>query len=319
MPVPVPTALLAFIREGTDFIITGHKEPDGDCAGSQLALASLLRRMGKTALACSAGPFKRSEIKSLEKHFAPCPEKRDGLRLIVMDCSAQERVGDLPLDGMPTAVVDHHEPGNSWGDIHYLDPRAPSVTFMVLRIFEELGMAPSVEEAELLLFGLCTDTGFFRHLEAGMTEAFRAAAVLSGAGASPKKTYAAINGKKPLNSRLLLGAILAKTKPFYGGRLLLSGETLEETRQFGLESRDSDTIYQLLLSVEGTEAAALIRQENPEECTIGFRSLDRIDVDAIAREFGGGGHKNASGAKVPGTITELEEQVVKAFSPWFRP
>ncbi|MDR2210791.1 MAG: bifunctional oligoribonuclease/PAP phosphatase NrnA [Spirochaetaceae bacterium] len=317
MPVPVPPELITFIREGKSFVVTGHKEPDGDCVGSQLALTALLRRMGKTALACSAGPFKRSEIKPLEKRFAPWPEEQEGLRLIVVDCSARERVGDLPVEGFPTAVVDHHVPGDSWGEAIYLDPAAPSVTFMVLRIFEELGMEPSAEEAELLLFGLCTDTGFFRHIEGGAPEAFRAAAKLNAAGASPKRVYAAINGEKTLNSRLLMGAILAKTRPFYGGRLLLSGETLEETRQFGLESRDSDTIYQLLLSIGGVEAIALIRQENPSECTIGFRSRDRIDVAAIARNFGGGGHKNASGAKVPGTIDDLEEQLVEAFAPWF--
>jgi phosphoesterase RecJ-like protein len=239
------------------------------------------------------------------------------MRVLVMDCSSRDRVGDIPIDGLPLAAVDHHLSGSPWGDVIYLDPGAPSVTFMIAKIIGELGLVPTPEEAELLLFGLCTDTGFFRHLGAGSAEAFETAAALTAAGASPKKIFAAINGGKSFNSRLFMGRVLAKTRPYYGGRLLISGETLEEAEQFGQESRDSDMIYQLLLSVERVEAVVLIRQENPGECTIGLRSRDRIDVTAVAEQFGGGGHKNASGAKTDGTIPVLEEKIAAAFAPWF--
>ncbi|MDR2661696.1 MAG: bifunctional oligoribonuclease/PAP phosphatase NrnA [Treponema sp.] len=319
MPVPVPAELLDFIRGGSVFIVAGHEDPDGDCVGSQLAITSVLRRMGKKAYPCSAGPFRRTEIKPFEKHFVPCPgpAHHGDLRVLVMDCSTRDRVGDIPIDGLPLAAVDHHLSGSPWGEVIYLDPAAPSVTFMTAKLIGELGFVPTPEEAELLLFGLCTDTGFFRHLDAGSSEAFETAAALTAAGASPKKIFAAINGGKSLNARLFMGKTLAKTRPYYGGRLLVSSETLEEVEQFGRESRDSDMIYQLLLSVEGVEAAALIRQENPGECTIGLRSLDRIDVTAVAEQFGGGGHKNASGAKAGGTIPVLEEKLAAAFAPWF--
>ncbi|MDR1307632.1 MAG: bifunctional oligoribonuclease/PAP phosphatase NrnA [Treponema sp.] len=325
MPIPVPVELLDFIRGGSTFIVAGHEEPDGDCVGSQLAVTSVLRRMGKKAYPCSAGPFKRTEIKPFEKYFVPCPDPAHGdshsagggMRVLVMDCSTRDRVGKIPIDGLPLAAVDHHLSGSPWGDVIYLDPGAPSVTFMAAKIIGELGFVPTPEEAELLLFGLCTDTGFFRHLNADSAEAFETAAALTAAGASPKKIFAAINGGKSFNSRLLMGRVLAKTRPYYGGRLLVSGETLEETEQFGRESRDSDMIYQLLMSVEGVEAAVLFRQENPGECTVGLRSRDRIDVAAVAEQFGGGGHKNAAGVKTAGTIPVLEEKLTAAFAPWF--
>jgi phosphoesterase RecJ-like protein len=317
--VPVPEALIRFILEGNAFIVAGHEEPDGDCVGSQLAAVSVLRRLGKQAWPCSAGPFKRSEIKPYEGEFVPCPEgtAREGARVIVMDCSSRERVGSLPIDGLPAAAVDHHASGNPWGEVVYLDAAAPSVTSMTLRIINALGTAPTAEEAELLLFGLCTDTGFFRHVDGGSPDSFECAAELTAAGASPKRVFASINGGKTLNSRLLMGTVLAKTRAFYGGRLLLSTETLEETRRFGLESRDSNMIYQLLQSIDGVETMALLRQENPEECTMGLRSRDRVDVAAVAKGFGGGGHKNAAGAKVPGSIAAVEENLLRAFAPWF--
>jgi phosphoesterase RecJ-like protein len=318
-PVEVPPALIRFINEGSAFIIAGHKEPDGDCVGSQLAIASVLRRLGKKAVPCTAGPFKRSEIKPFEDRFMPCPQgrEREDYRVIVMDCSALDRTGDLPLDGLPLVSVDHHESGNPAGQTVYLDPLAPSVTFMTLRIIEALGLVPVKDEAELLLFGLCTDTGFFRHVDENGVETFATAARLIAAGASPKRTFLAINGGKSLASRQLAGLILSRTRPFYGGKLILSHEEYGDSRRFGGESRDSDMIYQLLMSVEGVEAAALIRQETPENCTLGLRSRDRIDVASVAAEFGGGGHKNAAGASIDGVIAGIEPVLIQAFARFF--
>ena len=313
----VPAELLDFIRQGTNFIVVGHEEPDGDCISSQLALVSLLRHLGKTAVPCSAGPFKRPEILPYEEFFLPCPSKQDGMKVIVVDCSVRERVGNLPIEGLPTAIIDHHSSGNPCGDVIFLDPRAPSVTYLIEKLFNALNIQPSAEEAQLLLLGLCTDTGFFRHLDDSGAEAFNTAARLIARGANPKKIYAAIYGGKSLNSRLLMGTVLSKTRSYYGGKLLISDETLEETERFCREKRDSDMIYQLLQSVNETEAIVLIRQENNAECSIGFRSRDHIDVAVIAAQFNGGGHKNAAGARALGSINALEEKIVAAFGKLF--
>jgi phosphoesterase RecJ-like protein len=313
----VPAELLRFIREGEFFVVAGHKEPDGDCVGSQLVMASVLNRIGKQALACSAGPFKRTEVKPFEGRFSPFPADlpRRQIRVIVMDCSSLDRVGDLPLEGLPLASVDHHVSGNPSGEAVYLDAKAPSVTWMVLNIIGALGLSPTPEEAELLLFGLCTDTGFFRHVDESGSETFDTVSRLVSAGASPKRVFAMINGGKSLDSRLLAGLILSRTRPFFNGRLLLSFETHEDVMRYGGESRDSDTIYQLLMSVEGVEAVVLIRQEKPENCTVGLRSKDRIDVASIAAGFGGGGHKNAAGTGIDGTIAGIEQKLLDAFAP----
>jgi phosphoesterase RecJ-like protein len=326
MAVPqVPDELIQFIKTGSKFLVAGHKEPDGDCVGSQLALCSALRRLGKTALPCSAGPFKRSEIKSYEGLFtaAPGDQDRENARVIVVDCSAPGRTGDLApfLEGLPTAVIDHHATGDhpapSAEAPVFLDAAAPSVTFLILHLIEALGERPSREEAELLFFGLCTDTGFFRHVDQGGAETFTAAAQLVQAGANPKKTFHAIHGGKSLGSRILMGILLARAEPLFGGRLILSYEQYEETRRFGLEGRDSDSLYQLLQSVAGVEAIAIIRQETPENCTVGLRSRDAVDVSAVAAGFGGGGHKNAAGFSVNGAVEELRPQLIAAFEKIF--
>jgi phosphoesterase RecJ-like protein len=324
----VPESLIRFIQSGKKFIIAGHKEPDGDCVGSQLALCSVLKRLGKKAIACSAGPFKRTEINSFASSFVsrPSAEETEGAFVILVDCSTAERAGDIApfLKGLPLALVDHHartaegrpETGHSpsGGEAPlYLDIAAPSTTFMILRIIQALGMEPNREEAELLLFGLCTDTGFFRHVDDTGAATFEAAADMIRAGANPKQIFARIHGGKSLNSRILMGIVMARSRTHFDGKLALSWETFDETQKYGLEGRDSDSLYQMLQSIEGVEAICIIRQETPENCTAGLRSRDRVDVSVIAAEFGGGGHKNASGLSYSGKIEELRPKLLEAF------
>jgi phosphoesterase RecJ-like protein len=315
---------LDFFRQGKSFLVAGHREPDGDCVGSQVALASILRRMGKEAILCSAGPFKRAEIKPYENLFVSAPEKKKGDRVIIVDCSARDRTGDLEpcLEGNPTAVIDHHGMGENFPQgsvLAHINGLAPSTTFLIMHLIRELGMEPNREEAEMLFFGLCTDTGYFRHLDSAGAETFEAAASLVRCGANPKAVYAAIHGGKSLDSRRLIGLVLNRAESFYDGKLIFSSEEYEETARFGLESRDSDSLYRLFQSVAGMEAIVIIRQETPENCTVGFRSRDWVDVGIIAKSFGGGGHKNAAGLSIRGTIAALKPLLIKAFENVFKP
>jgi phosphoesterase RecJ-like protein len=122
-----------------------------------------------------------------------------------------------------------------------------------------------------------------------------------------------MHGGKSLDSRYLLGIVLGRAEPYFGGRLIVSTEEYEDTQRYGLEGRDSDALYQLLQSISGVEAIAIIRQEKPDNCTVGLRSLDSVDVAAIARSLGGGGHKNAAGLSINGIIPEIKTKILAAF------
>jgi phosphoesterase RecJ-like protein len=250
-------------------------------------------------------------------------KEREGARVMVLDCSGPDRTGGLKasLEGLPTAIIDHHATNTNTQSTAenpvFLDADAPATCFMIQALLEALDLSLTPEEAELLLFGLCTDTGFFRHTDSNGAAAFAAAARLTEAGANPKRVYHAINGGKSLNSRILLGRVLSRAAAYFGGKLIISEETYEETQRFGLNGRDSDNLYQLLQSVSGVEAMVIIRQETPENCTIGFRSRDRVNVAEIALGFGGGGHKNAAGSNTPGTIEEIRPRIIQAFEKIF--
>lgn len=311
-----------FINKHNHFYILSHEEPDGDCIGSSLALGSFLEGLGKGVTLLSPGPFSRKEIKRYEKHFTkevtdPLPP--EGTGVFILDCSTPDRIGHFQefVQTYEIAVIDHHAAGKEFGSVRWVDPRAPSVTYLVQLLQENMGYPPTEKEAEYLLFGLCTDTGFFRHCEEDQSETFAAASRLLSAGASPNKIYQLIFGGRELGTRLLLGKNLVRTEEHFRGKLLITYETLADLQEYGNENRDSDTLYSLLQTVTSTEVAVLMREESPGVCSAGLRAAGDVNVGEIARAFGGGGHPKASGFEWRGDLADLREALLRSFAEIF--
>lgn len=318
----VPRQLIEFIENHECFYILGHREPDGDCVGSQLALASFLKSAGKRVHLLSSGPFTRFELLQYEHKFktmAPPEPDYERAAALVLDCSSMSRIGSVAetMPEVPIAFIDHHASSEKPGSADFLDETASAVTVMVYQLMRAMNHTPTREEADWLFFGLCTDTGFFRHLDETGADTLEVAAQLVRLGASPKKTYYEMNGGKSLFSRKLLGEILMRIEPHYDGRLLVSYTTLDDQQKYGMASRDSDLLYQLIMCIAGCEACFLIKQEAENQCTVGFRSKEPINVAEIAAKFGGGGHKLAAGLSMPGTVDSVMDALVAAFSAVF--
>ncbi|MBO4732790.1 MAG: bifunctional oligoribonuclease/PAP phosphatase NrnA [Spirochaetaceae bacterium] len=313
---------LTFVNKYEQFIIAGHKEPDGDCITSSLVLAELLNIMGKKTLVVSAGPFKRTEVKKYENQFAKNIDgfaKKDKCALFLVDCSLLERTGDVGIseNQFDTFIIDHHKTAGKSTEKSIVKPAAPAAAYLIQQLFEHSGAELDKQTANLLFFGICTDTGFFRFLEENDSCVFEAVARLVSKGASPKKTYDEMTGNKPFVSRKVLGMLLDRTELFFNGRLALTYETYEETERFGKDSRDSDALYQMLSSSAGVEAIVSIKQEKPEMCTVGLRSKDAVDVSSVAAKYGGGGHKNAAGFSAETSIDALKQDLLKEFKKIF--
>ncbi|MEL3909335.1 MAG: bifunctional oligoribonuclease/PAP phosphatase NrnA [Treponemataceae bacterium] len=315
--------LISFLSKYKKYIVIGHFEPDGDCICSSLAMGSFLRRHGAEVFLLNEGPFAKTEISEYASFFSKeLPQKADKetTGLVIVDCTGVDRVGETfstVLQGYDTAIIDHHATNTSDAFVGLVQKDAPSTTYLVQAIIEHIDGKVSPYEAELLFFGLSTDTGFFRHLDGRSANVFDATSRLVRAGANPKKTFLKMNGGKSLNSRKILANVLSRLKPFYNGRLMIAYETYEEVCKYGRYSRDSDMTYMIIQGIENVEAMVLIKQEKPTHCTIGFRSLDKIDVSIVAKSFGGGGHIQASGAYVESTVEELIPQIVEKFQPQF--
>ena len=297
--LPVPPQIQDFLRSYKSFVVVGHKEPDGDCIGSQLALASLLRRSGKEVVLVNPGPFDRQEILPEEGDFSssidpartPPPEA-----VFVVDCSSADRIGAVAdqIRNLPVAVIDHHASGERFGDVHFIRPDIPATTILVYALFQAIGMDLIQQEAQQLFLGLATDTGFFRFLSTEQHVAYTVAAELTRAGASPREVDNRISTGRSIESRRLLARLLQRVEELRGGAFLLTFQTLADEKEFGTR-RDSDALYKLLLAVEGVRVVAMIK-EKTGGCAVSFRALDDTDVGKLAARFGGGGHQKAAGA-----------------------
>lgn len=300
--------IIQAIKEHSTFYIFGHIDPDGDCIGSQLALARFLEQLGKKSFLYSKGKFERQEIKRFQNLFAGTfePEDKDGVAIII-DCSTPDRTGfdDEGIERFPTIVIDHHSSGEVFGDFRHVDPQASACTMLILDLIEAMGEKPSKEVAELLMLGLCTDTGFFKHLTETGARAFETAAKLTAYGASTNRIYFDVNGNKKAATLKLISLSLGRAAQYLDGRLIITWETLEDYAEIPRECRDIDTVYPLLLATEGVQVAASVKEDDDGKVTVGLRTrCENIDLGAAAALLGGGGHKKAAGFKVMNSNAE---------------
>jgi bifunctional oligoribonuclease and PAP phosphatase NrnA len=315
-----PAEIRDFILSHARFVVLGHREPDGDCVASQLALRALLHAMGREASLYSVGPFDRPEIEQFAGEFAGSIPKEvleaPGTAVVIVDCSTPDRTGELGghVDGLPCLVVDHHSSGERFGTLRYVEPRAASTSMLVFSLFESLGVVPGVEQARLLLFGLCTDTGFFRHLDTGSAEAFRMIARLAEQGTTTAEVFLMVYGRRDLGSRKLLARMLERTESHCGGALLLSWQTIEDRRMAGRYQRGEDDLYRLLQTVQGCQVVVFIREETEGRLSVSLRSTTAIDVGRVAASFGGGGHRQAAGFESAGTREAVREAMLSTFA-----
>lgn len=312
----IPESLLTFLKEGDCFCLVSHQDPDGDAVASSVVLGSLLSRLGKEVLLCSPGPWNRQEIEEYRDLFMDhLPEDfiKKSPRLIALDSSTPERLGDFEkyIYSFPCAMIDHHSSGEHFGGFRYIDPALPSATSLVYKISKALGMDLTREEAWMLLFGLCTDTGFFKHLEGNSSFALSMAADLSSQEISLKEIHTKIYSDKTLESRILLGKTLESTEPLFGGKILFTYETLSDYKTFGSAARDSDRVYELLQGVRDCAGVVFFRQEGENTVSLGLRSNHGLDMGTLARRYGGGGHEKAASFQFSGKTEEIREILIR--------
>lgn len=317
----VPNLIIDCINNSQKFVIMAHKQPDADTLCSALALDSFLTRNGKQTALYTAGPFTRIETLHLQDKFKTEPlskeDKQDSV-IIIVDCNSADRVGFLEADlkDMPVMIIDHHATESDYGKYRWVAPTYPATTLMVQDLIFSFNQIPTPYEAETLFLGFCTDTGFFRHLDKGSEASIKDAATLVQYGASPKETYKIMTGGKTLSSRKLLGRILERSESYYDGKVIISWEDLSDRLELKAEDRDSDTLYQAMLSINGVEAIAIVRQESIEKCTVGLRSVQDVNVSKLAETFGGGGHQRASGFATDGKLDDVKEELIKRFKDY---
>ncbi|HEY9595994.1 MAG TPA: DHHA1 domain-containing protein, partial [Spirochaetia bacterium] len=167
----------------------------------------------------------------------------------------------------------------------------------------------------LLLFGLCTDTGFFRHLGQSGPETFAAVSRLVTHGTSTAEVYMMVYGRRELASRMLLAETLKRTESALSDAFLFTWETIDDRRRLNAHQRGEDDLYRLLQTIKGNIVVALVKEEGEGAWSVGLRSTAAVDVGVVARSFGGGGHRQASGFDISGSLDSVKQRVRDALIP----
>jgi phosphoesterase RecJ-like protein len=317
-PTKAPEDLLQALRGGSRFLVTSHVNPDGDAIGSALGLARLVRRLGKGAVVWLRDPLPAvylplpgsDRIHGGEEPPPGFPDRFDAV--VVLECPSLDRCGlEDQLGGMTLLNIDHHLGNQQYGSVNWVDTAAPAVGEMVYRLAQGLKLDLDEETATALYLTLVTDTGGFRFANATPL-AFEAAASLVREGARPEQVSHWLYESQPLGMVRLLGEMLATLEIHADGRLATGFLEPEMFERAGAGPGDSEGLVDHLRSIAGVEAVALLRRIDNGEYKVSLRSRGEVNVERIASQHGGGGHKNAAGCTFAGAVEEIKAQVVES-------
>lgn len=311
-----------FLGSAHRVVLTTHVNADGDGAGSEIAMAHWLRDRGVEPAIVNPTPFPdayRFLLGELEVHTAGDAEVGALLAsadaMLVLDTSEPARLGRLAgaLDGMPVAVMDHHPTtASSIGELSVSDPDACAtgeLVYDLLRLDGEEEITP--EQARGLYVAIVTDTGSFRFGNTS-TRAHQIAGELLRAGVDVETMFRNIFARYTPEGLALLQRALASLETGAEGRLAWITILAADVEETGATAEDREGLVEYARRLDGVEVALLFREIPEGQVKVSLRSNGEVDVSAIAQRFGGGGHRQASGALTGGPLTTVRRQVVEA-------
>ena len=309
------------VRNHRRFLLTSHIRPDCDALGSELALALMLEGLGK-------------QVRIVNGHATPPnlafldPQHRiqalgvdvqaESLReyevLIVLDTSAWIQLGAMAdvVRAWPAAklVIDHHVSSDELNAEPFKDPTAEATGRLIIDAAQALDVKLTPSMATALFAAVATDTGWFR-FGSTTSDTYRHAAALVDAGAVPSQIFNHLYEQDTIGRLRLRGIILSRVINELEGRLAYTHVLKEDFAQAGALASDTEDAINSLLTIAGTEFAVIfVEQLAGDFFKISFRSRCELDCSRIAQHFGGGGHRAAAGASVPGTFHDVQARVL---------
>src|SRR5688572_4705351 len=319
-------AVVQAIRDRDSFLVTTHENPDGDALGSLLAVHLALGSLGKDSVMFVPGPAPfpgEYRFLPLESVRRDLPDDAAERTLLAVDAANESRLGAdaAALHSAPYTInVDHHHDNSRFGDVNLVDAEASSTGEVLRGIFAELGVELTPELAEPLYVALVTDTGRFQYANT-TPKALRLAAELVEAGADVHKVFQGVYESVQFAKLKLLARALERAQVYEGGGLVISFLLRDDFAEVGAVEPYSEGIIDFLRAVEGADMAALIREPprggSPARRVSLRASHDELDVSAIARESGGGGHRQAAGFSSDESIAEITEFLRRQFASAF--
>jgi phosphoesterase RecJ-like protein len=309
---PALARIVDTLQSAERVIISSHSRPDGDSIGSQLALAFALRALGK-----------RADV--VNKDRAPAPllqfpgvdeiciaDRADGNydAAVILECGDLARTGVAGLDRYRVVNIDHH-PGNSgYGELNWFDPTAAACGEMVFDLIHALGVPIDARIGTHIYLAILTDTGSF-HYSSISPRTFEICKQTLEAGVDAVGVARNVYDSNNMGRLKLFGSVLSAMQIDASGRIAIVYLDHEMAREAGGTYEDTEGLINLPLTVKEIQAVVFFKQTEGEAYRVSMRSKDDIDIGLIAKQYGGGGHKNAAGCTVAGPIDALQKMFVE--------
>jgi phosphoesterase RecJ-like protein len=295
------------IRRRRRFVIASHVRPDGDAIGSQLAMAYALRALGKEARIVNRDPPPPPLLSFPGVADIEIAERIDdtGDAVIVMESGDLSRTGVAGLDAGFVINIDHHVGNTMYGAVNWFDVSAAACGEMVFDLVRELRVPLTYEIAVHVYIAILTDTGSF-HYSNISPRTFDTCRQCVEAGVNPQAVARAVFDSNSLGRLKLFGAVLSRMELDAAGQLATLTIDEQLLADCGATYEDTDGLINLPLTVKGIQAVIFFKKIGPDDWRVSLRSKGNIDVNAVATQFGGGGHKNASGCSATGSLDSLK-------------
>ncbi len=305
------------IKQHNSYLLVGHAIPDGDCIGSLSGLYQGLEALGKEVriMLQNPAPVIYGYLPGVE--IIESPEMLGAFNGIVIfvDCSDEERVGEQArkvLTGRQFSInLDHHQGNSLFAEYNYVDEQAAAAAEIVYHLLRELKVDITAGIASGIFAGIVMDTGSF--LNGNTTsESMRIAADLIALGADVNQARINLFESKTWPEILLLRICLQYLEISEDGKIAWITLPYEDLAMIGATAFFPEGLINYARMIEGVEVGLLFRETEPGQVKIGFRSKMNVNVAAIAGHFGGGGHKQAAGARQQGKLDEVKTRVIQS-------
>ena len=308
--------ILEIIREHGTFCIVGHIRPDGDCIGSQLALAIALKNEGKSVTVWNHDsiPQKYKFLNADGLFEKPRPGEKFGC-VIATDCASFERLGkagECIGDRKIFINIDHHESNTRYADVNWVSPREPSCGELIYRLMKVARWPITRPIADLLFTAISTDTGSFQY-PTTRPGTFHAGAELVTRGANLARICDEVYQSYPLSRAKLLQHVYSKFRLTDNDRIAWFWLKKNDFIRTGAGCNDTEGLIDHIRAIEPVVVACVFEELEPELTRISLRSKSpQVNVSEICGQFGGGGHPAAAGARIPGTPLSTQRKVIAA-------
>jgi len=299
------------------FAILSHVRPDGDALGSQLALALSLKQLGKDVRVWNEDGMleKYSFLARAQLLTKPPSGPEDVDVAIALDTAIQNRLGTA-FQAIRTAKIwiniDHHPSNPGYGDLVYVDPTAPATGQILFELIKSERLPFDRAIAENLYVAISTDTGSFQYPNT-TARTFEIAAELVRAGVDVGRINQQVFENYPRRRVELLRELLRTMRFEGGGRVASFSLSLKTAAQLGVLPEDNEGLIDHLRAIRGVIVAVFFEELTDGKVRVSMRSKsEKTDVCAICQKFGGGGHTLAAGARVRGSLAEVEQRILEA-------